>query len=280
MLHQKTRQHAPKFDERPFLEASSEAKSSTAGSTSRSSAAQASASRRSSTPCSGATWPKVGKGMPVTRGVHYYSDESLGHLGSRGLRDRIARGPGRTCSEGISKMISEQPAIEQISVVWYCVQVPRRPPHAPRHRHDPRTGCRGPACHPRADKGRLEQEPDHGQAHGIEGRRGVPSTGSKTQSTSTASRSTSRIQRVILTSTRESTERARGTASVNSSPRPSRSRPKTRRMPFASHSDSTSPGSARWLARSSRRCRRGCRRSSDAQFPSRTRSFSRRSNSE
>ena len=48
-----------------------------------------------------------------------------------------------------------------------------------------------------------------------------------------------------------STERARGTASVSSSRRPSRSRPKTRRMPFASHSDSTSRGSARWLARSS-----------------------------
>jgi uncharacterized protein (DUF697 family)/GTP-binding protein EngB required for normal cell division len=69
---------------------------------------------------------KVGKGMPVTRGVHYYHDDSLGiwdlegfEIGSRSTPADILRSHLKT--------VSERPALEQISVVWYCVlsQLPR-----------------------------------------------------------------------------------------------------------------------------------------------------------
>ncbi|WP_323985998.1 DUF697 domain-containing protein [Microbacterium plantarum] len=69
---------------------------------------------------------KVGKGLPVTRGVKYYNDSALGiwdiegfEIGSAAPPPDILRGHLRT--------ISERPAIEQVSVVWYCVlsQLPR-----------------------------------------------------------------------------------------------------------------------------------------------------------
>ncbi len=63
---------------------------------------------------------KVGKGLPVTRGVHYYHDDSLGiwdlegfEIGSSATPAEILRGHLAT--------IRKRPASEQISVVWYCV---------------------------------------------------------------------------------------------------------------------------------------------------------------
>lgn len=62
---------------------------------------------------------KVGKGLPVTSGVHYYHDDSLGvwdfegfEIGDRSAADSL-REHLRT--------VSQRPQEEQISVVWYCV---------------------------------------------------------------------------------------------------------------------------------------------------------------
>lgn len=62
---------------------------------------------------------KVGKGLPVTRGAHYYDDGSLGIWDLEGF-ELGAKQPLQLLRESLD-VISAGPAIKQISVVWYCV---------------------------------------------------------------------------------------------------------------------------------------------------------------
>ncbi|MGB3374131.1 MAG: GTPase [Microbacterium sp.] len=111
----------PEFDERAFLEATSEAKSrygrfnlaviggSGVGKSSLVNAVF------------GRDWAEVGKGLPVTRGVQYYNDDSLGIWDVEGFEIGSPIPPGEQLSAHL-KTISGYPAIQQISVVWYCVK--------------------------------------------------------------------------------------------------------------------------------------------------------------
>ena len=63
---------------------------------------------------------RVGVGMPVTSGVDYYHDGSLGIWDFEGFEIGSARSPGETLREHL-RTISQRPADEQIAVVWYCV---------------------------------------------------------------------------------------------------------------------------------------------------------------
>ncbi|WP_396667359.1 GTPase [Microbacterium sp. R86528] len=66
-------------------------------------------------------WAKVGMGLPVTRGVHYYNDDSLGIWDIEGFEIGSELSPSDLLKSHL-KTISERPANEQISVVWYCVE--------------------------------------------------------------------------------------------------------------------------------------------------------------
>lgn len=72
---------------------------------------------------------KVGKGLPVTRGVHYFHDDSLGIWDLEGFEIGSRESPREILRRHL-KTISGRPVIEQISVVWYCVlsQLPRLTP--------------------------------------------------------------------------------------------------------------------------------------------------------
>lgn len=63
---------------------------------------------------------KVGKGLPVTRGVHYYHDASLGIWDFEGFEIGSAQSPRDMLRENLAT-IARRPAEEQIAVVWYCV---------------------------------------------------------------------------------------------------------------------------------------------------------------
>lgn len=63
---------------------------------------------------------KVGKGLPVTSGVNYYHDDSLGIWDFEGFEIGSSKSPADTL-KGHLKTISKRPAEEQIAVVWYCV---------------------------------------------------------------------------------------------------------------------------------------------------------------
>ena len=63
---------------------------------------------------------KVGKGLPVTRGVHYYSDGALGIWDFEGFEIGSASSPAETLREHLST-VTARPSVEQISVVWYCI---------------------------------------------------------------------------------------------------------------------------------------------------------------
>lgn len=112
---------APEFDERPFLEASSEAKSrygrfnlAVIGGTGVGKSSLVNA-------VFGRDLAKVGKGMPVTRGVQYYSDDSLGIWDIEGFEIGSTTPPAEQL-RGHLREISKHPANHQISVVWYCVK--------------------------------------------------------------------------------------------------------------------------------------------------------------
>lgn len=72
---------------------------------------------------------KVGKGLPVTRGVHYFQDNSLGIWDVEGFEIGSREAPAEILKRHLNT-ISERPADEQVSVVWYCVlsQLPRLTP--------------------------------------------------------------------------------------------------------------------------------------------------------
>lgn len=63
---------------------------------------------------------RVGKGLPVTSGVHYYSDQSLGIWDFEGFEIGSSVSPGEAL-RGHLRTISQRPANEQIAVVWYCI---------------------------------------------------------------------------------------------------------------------------------------------------------------
>jgi uncharacterized protein (DUF697 family)/predicted GTPase len=111
----------PGIDEQPFLDATAKAKSRYgrfnlavigASGVGKSSLVNA---------VFGRDWAKVGKGLPVTRGVQYYHDDSLGIWDVEGFEIGSLVPPGEQLRSHL-KTISEHPAIEQISVVWYCVK--------------------------------------------------------------------------------------------------------------------------------------------------------------
>ena len=62
---------------------------------------------------------KVGKGLPVTKGVNYYHDPSLGIWDFEGF-EIGSTSPAETIRSGL-ETISQRPDDEQIAVVWYCV---------------------------------------------------------------------------------------------------------------------------------------------------------------
>lgn len=112
---------APEIDEKPFLEASSEAKSrygrfnlAIIGSSGVGKSSLVNA-------IFGRDWAKVGKGLPVTRGVKYYHDDSLGIWDVEGFEIGSPVPPAEQLRAHL-KTISEHPADEQIAVVWYCIQ--------------------------------------------------------------------------------------------------------------------------------------------------------------
>lgn len=63
---------------------------------------------------------RVGMGLPVTSGVDYYHDDSLGIWDFEGFEIGSEKSPGETLRDHL-RTISQRPAEEQIAVVWYCV---------------------------------------------------------------------------------------------------------------------------------------------------------------
>ena len=110
----------PKVDQTPFIEANQKAKSrygrfniGIVGGTGvgKSSLVNAVFGRDSA---------KVGKGLPVTEGVHYYHDESLGIWDFAGFEIGTREAPGEALNRHLDS-VSKAPAHEQIAIVWYCL---------------------------------------------------------------------------------------------------------------------------------------------------------------
>ncbi len=68
----------------------------------------------------GRDYAKVGKGLPVTQGVNYYHDDSLGIWDFEGFEIGSNKSPAETLRENLAK-VAARPANEHIAVVWYCV---------------------------------------------------------------------------------------------------------------------------------------------------------------
>lgn len=111
----------PEFDEQPFLDATSEAKSRYGrfnlaiigkSGVGKSSLVNAVFDR---------DWAEVGVGLPVTRGAKYYHDESLGIWDLEGFEIGSDKRPAEMLEESLT-VISRRPSNEQIAVVWYCVE--------------------------------------------------------------------------------------------------------------------------------------------------------------
>lgn len=120
---------APNIDDTPFIEANSQAKGrygrfnlAVIGGTGVGKSSLVNA-------VFGRDLAKVGKGLPVTRGVHYYNDDSLGIWDLEGFEIGSRETPADILRANLNT-ISKRPNLEQISVVWYCVlsQLPRLTP--------------------------------------------------------------------------------------------------------------------------------------------------------
>lgn len=113
--------HQPEIDDTPFIEANAQAKSkygrfnlAVVGGTGVGKSSLVNA-------VFGRDLAKVGKGLPVTKGVHYFDDGSLGIWDIEGFEIGSPTSPAEQLRGHLNE-ISEKPPIEQISVVWYCVQ--------------------------------------------------------------------------------------------------------------------------------------------------------------
>lgn len=62
----------------------------------------------------------VGRGLPVTTGIHYHHDQSLGIWDFEGFEIGSSVSPAESL-RGHLRTIAARPADEQIAVVWYCV---------------------------------------------------------------------------------------------------------------------------------------------------------------
>jgi uncharacterized protein (DUF697 family)/GTP-binding protein EngB required for normal cell division len=63
---------------------------------------------------------KVGKGLPVTEGVHYYSDDTLGIWDFEGFEIGSTASPSESLRRHLD-VVARRPKDEQIAVVWFCV---------------------------------------------------------------------------------------------------------------------------------------------------------------
>ncbi|MGO1544591.1 MAG: DUF697 domain-containing protein [Gulosibacter sp.] len=114
------RKDAPQVDSSPFFEATTKARShygrfnlAIVGNTGVGKSSLVNA-------VFGRDLAKVGKGLPVTSGVHYYHDDSLGIWDFEGFEIGSQLSPAETLRQHLHT-VSQRPANEQISVVWYCV---------------------------------------------------------------------------------------------------------------------------------------------------------------
>lgn len=108
------------IDERPFLEATARAKQhygrfnlAVVGGTGVGKSSLVNA-------VFGRDLARIGKGLPVTSGVHYYHDSGLGIWDFEGFEIGSALSPAETLRAHLAS-VRERPAEEQIAVVWYCV---------------------------------------------------------------------------------------------------------------------------------------------------------------
>lgn len=69
----------------------------------------------------GRDWAKVGRGLPVTRGVQFYNDDSLGIWDVEGFEIGSPVPPDQQLRNHL-EAIAAHSGDHQISVVWYCVK--------------------------------------------------------------------------------------------------------------------------------------------------------------
>ena len=69
----------------------------------------------------GRDWAKTGKGLPVTRGVEYFHDETLGIWDVEGFEIGSSVPPREQLRTHL-ETIKSHPANRQIAVVWYCIK--------------------------------------------------------------------------------------------------------------------------------------------------------------
>lgn len=68
----------------------------------------------------GRDWAAVGKGLPVSQGIRYYSDDSLGIWDVEGFELGSKLTPIELMRDHL-EAIAARPAHEQVSLIWYCV---------------------------------------------------------------------------------------------------------------------------------------------------------------
>ena len=111
----------PAIDEQPFLDATADAKS-TYGRFNLAVIGSSGVGKSSLVNAVfGRDLAKVGRGLPVTRGVKYYNDDSLGIWDVEGFEIGSQVPPAEQLRAHLDT-ISRSPKIQQISVVWYCVK--------------------------------------------------------------------------------------------------------------------------------------------------------------